>query len=105
MRYTISDATLCIKCFGCFFFFFQAEDGIRDLIVTGVQTFALPIWSAPLHAGARVLDLQGRWLLPGFVDAHSHVRDLASARRAVQFGTTTVRVMGEIGRASCRERV
>jgi len=25
-------------------FFFQAEDGIRDLIVTGVQTCALPIW-------------------------------------------------------------
>src|SRR2546421_9448337 len=30
----------------CFFFFFQAEDGIRDLIVTGVQTCALPIYFA-----------------------------------------------------------
>src|SRR5216683_5226955 len=30
-----------------FFFFFQAEDGIRDLIVTGVQTCALPISFAP----------------------------------------------------------
>src|SRR5690554_7339007 len=29
-----------------FFFFFQAEDGIRDADVTGVQTCALPIWSA-----------------------------------------------------------
>src|SRR2546421_1741980 len=28
------------------FFFFQAEDGIRDLIVTGVQTCALPICGA-----------------------------------------------------------
>src|SRR5206468_9257205 len=28
------------------FFFFQAEDGIRDLIVTGVQTCALPIYDA-----------------------------------------------------------
>src|SRR5205823_5813997 len=28
------------------FFFFQAEDGIRDKLVTGVQTCALPIWSA-----------------------------------------------------------
>src|SRR5256886_5299064 len=28
---------------GVFFFFFQAEDGIRDLTVTGVQTCALPI--------------------------------------------------------------
>src|SRR2546430_11479050 len=26
-----------------FYFFFQAEDGIRDLTVTGVQTCALPI--------------------------------------------------------------
>src|SRR5690606_24955743 len=28
----------------CFFFFFQAEDGIRDFHVTGVQTCALPIY-------------------------------------------------------------
>src|SRR5204863_2448695 len=28
----------------CRSFFFQAEDGIRDLYVTGVQTCALPIW-------------------------------------------------------------
>src|SRR5437763_15156873 len=33
-------------------FFFQAEDGIRDTSVTGVQTFALPIL---LDAAARVL--------------------------------------------------
>src|ERR1039457_139376 len=31
---------MCAKCF-----FFQAEDGIRDYKVTGVQTCALPIWS------------------------------------------------------------
>src|SRR6266496_5120568 len=29
-----------------YFFFFQAEDGIRDLYVTGVQTCALPIFAA-----------------------------------------------------------
>src|ERR1041385_8510781 len=28
----------------CVFFFFQAEDGIRDVAVTGVQTCALPIY-------------------------------------------------------------
>src|SRR5256886_12717707 len=65
------------------FFFFQAEDGIRDLTVTGVQTCALPISlpvelrqlvdsqtfqtrilkgdahldKAPLRPGGRVLDL------------------------------------------------
>src|SRR2546428_13369982 len=35
------------------FFFFQAEDGIRDLIVTGVQTCALPISAPPDRAVAR----------------------------------------------------
>src|SRR5438874_3808136 len=34
---------LCVCCF-----FFQAEDGIRDLYVTGVQTCALPISVLPL---------------------------------------------------------
>src|SRR6266436_8225474 len=34
-----------------FFFFFQAEDGIRDVAVTGVQTCALPIWWRRLDRG------------------------------------------------------
>src|SRR5204862_1654746 len=33
----------------CFSFFFQAEDGIRDLYVTGVQTCALPIFHVQPH--------------------------------------------------------
>src|SRR5690606_6103575 len=42
-------ATICIMCIGSLpepdlcIFFFQAEDGIRDFHVTGVQTCALPI--------------------------------------------------------------
>src|SRR3989440_9178840 len=40
-------------CSACLFFFFQAEDGIRDLIVTGVQTCALPISRAADAAAAR----------------------------------------------------
>src|SRR3712207_7086428 len=32
-----------------FFFFFQAEDGIRDIGVTGVQTCALPIFVYSRH--------------------------------------------------------
>src|SRR5688572_31127591 len=35
------------------FFFFQAEDGIRDLTVTGVQTCALPIWWR-VHVGRQL---------------------------------------------------
>src|SRR5690349_23687390 len=34
------------------FFFFQAEDGIRDLYVTGVQTCALPIYRFDAGRGA-----------------------------------------------------
>src|SRR6266849_5150240 len=34
---------------GLDFFFFQAEDGIRDTLVTGVQTCALPIWTRLLR--------------------------------------------------------
>jgi imidazolonepropionase-like amidohydrolase len=41
-----------------------------------------------------VIDLQGHWLLPGFVDAHTHVDDLAEARRALRSGATTI---GEAG--------
>src|SRR5688572_31115861 len=37
-----------------FFFFFQAEDGIRDLTVTGVQTCALPILGKNLFPGYEV---------------------------------------------------
>src|SRR5690349_24223227 len=36
------------------FFFFQAEDGIRDLYVTGVQTCALPICLGAVVALARL---------------------------------------------------
>src|SRR5699024_12073232 len=51
------------------YFFFQAEDGIRDRNVTGVQTCALPIWPArsggSLCAGSGPLAARG----PGVVDA------------------------------------
>src|SRR5256885_7883612 len=40
MDVTLSSVSWCV------FFFFQAEDGIRDYKVTGVQTCALPIFIA-----------------------------------------------------------
>src|SRR6266498_4334161 len=46
-----------------FFFFFQAEDGIRDADVTGVQTCALPIYRddlSPLVEPAVGADLMRR---------------------------------------------
>src|SRR5688572_32565750 len=38
------------------FFFFQAEDGIRDLTVTGVQTCALPIYQEDVQPPHRRTD-------------------------------------------------
>src|SRR5690606_18858153 len=53
--------------YGSCFFFFQAEDGIRDFHVTGVQTCALPIsrWppvpvQLPRHAAQRRIHRPGR---------------------------------------------
>src|SRR2546422_5515638 len=42
-------------------FFFQAEDGIRDVAVTGVQTCALPIWSGD-HCASDPGDTSGIFL-------------------------------------------
>src|SRR2546430_7128952 len=58
------------------FFFFQAEDGIRDLTVTGVQTCALPICqivpqsSFDFFAAARAY-----WVLGRNADAASLARE------------------------------
>src|SRR5206468_9315241 len=61
-------------------FFFQAEDGIRDLIVTGVQTCALPIW--PL-AWPPIAGLQLIWAIVSTLPVSSRVEapilDAASA--------------------------
>src|SRR2546425_5275823 len=44
------DGAACIaRLVTIFFFFFQAEDGIRDKLVTGVQTCALPIFASPTY--------------------------------------------------------
>ena len=45
IRRSVSDGLFC------FYFFFQAEDGIRDSPVTGVQTCALPIYVRKISKG------------------------------------------------------
>lgn len=45
--------------------------------------------------GVRRIDLQGRYLLPGLIDAHSHIESPAAALRALQSGVTTARVLGD----------
>lgn len=38
-----------------------------------------------------VVDCEGNFLLPGMIDAHTHIDNLASAKRALESGVTTVR--------------
>src|SRR5436305_7953553 len=45
-------------------FFFQAEDGIRDADVTGVQTCALPIYDTPSHPTSGLSRLAPTFLIP-----------------------------------------
>src|SRR5262249_56821933 len=85
-------AVLCVR--GSLFFFFQAEDGIRDWSVTGVQTCALPISYAP--AAPLVA-----WMVLA-ANASNPSRRPASGHCATSLGAIQVSV--EIGRASCRER-
>src|SRR5690606_39669878 len=93
-----------------FFFFFQAEDGIRDFHVTGVQTCALPI--------CRIGPADGPWLgQHGFGDrSRQRLGGLEAAEqrqddeevdevvRRADLGEQHVDALRQIGRASCRER-
>jgi imidazolonepropionase-like amidohydrolase len=45
--------------------------------------------------GIRRIDLEGRYLLPGLIDAHAHIESPAAAWRALQSGVTTARVLGD----------
>jgi imidazolonepropionase-like amidohydrolase len=46
--------------------------------------------------GIRRIDLKGRYLLPGLIDAHAHIESPAAAQRALQSGVTTARVLGDM---------
>src|SRR5690349_23783185 len=89
-------------------FFFQAEDGIRALYVTGVQTCALPIYHLNT-AGIKVKEMKieryrrfrsGQIPLKPFQDRTKELVRVLRVGIPAHFQRT-----GEIGRASCRERV
>src|SRR2546427_9034593 len=63
-----------------FFFFFQAEDGIRDLTVTGVQTCALPIWSLQIR----------RWEVGEILANHRQARAIVLDLEITDAGNLTV---------------
>src|SRR5205823_10532814 len=71
---------------------FQAEDGIRDKLVTGVQTCALPISSITMSSVIEAIGMS----LP--YSSTMAAEDREKADSAAESGR-------EIGRASCRESV
>src|SRR5437867_10874370 len=87
-----------------YYFFFQAEDGIRDRTVTGVQTCALPIWRHGNREN-RQPAVAGRPLLADRRACVSRGRQRRSLGRCRRGFAHAEAQRAEIGRASCRERV
>jgi imidazolonepropionase-like amidohydrolase len=73
---------------------------VRDGRVTPDATVVMrngrieSIGSAAAPAGVRTVDLAGKYVLPGLIDAHTHAADFAAFRRALESGVTTVRSAG-----------
>src|SRR5207248_4946355 len=94
------------------FFFFQAEDGIRDRTVTGVQTCALPIFPRERIVCTRNLrllraprrDPEGRPAVFRCGRARGGRGDQEQLR-VYRLSPGPGRARQQIGRASCRERV
>src|SRR5439155_12726771 len=93
---------------------FQAEDGIRDGHVTGVQTCALPIScsiAATMTAGqakVRGIESIAEGAARGLAEIVAAIEQVEHAalrvRVAAQANRQTAERLKEIGRASCRER-
>src|SRR5205809_3659136 len=111
LRSMVVVKVICVRCirllvyFCIVFFFFQAEDGIRDVAVTGVQTCALPIWrNFQDHPARPVSRLLGPGRPVGYPDEHWN-QDVSRLRECAGRGLRQKAPAQEIGRASCRERV
>jgi imidazolonepropionase-like amidohydrolase len=63
--------------------------------VRGGKIAAISEHAPAPSAGVRQIDLKGRYLLPGLIDAHAHIESPAAALRALQSGVTTARVLGD----------
>src|SRR5206468_6458887 len=91
-----------------FFFFFQAEDGIRDLIVTGVQTCALPISVADSSTVSTMRRRLARRDEPVSVTSTMASASCGTFTSVAPQENSTwafTPCLAKIGRASCRERV
>ena len=82
--------------FFLFFFFFQAEDGIRDDLVTGVQTCALPILQIQCVNGA----LTNSSANVAYLECYRSSKQPSNAAWAVVSGTHTI-VKPDCGHYDC----
>ncbi len=71
-----------------------SNEPLRDVTVIVRSGKIEQIGKVAAAEGAAVIDLKGKWLLPGLIDAHAHISDLAAARVALQSGVTTARNLG-----------
>src|SRR5256886_3648697 len=100
-RYTMLRLLLDIL----FLFFFQAEDGIRDLTVTGVQTCALPIYEKiEGDSGTRLSKFHAKLARSMNTDWVKTI-DTYNFLAIIDVAVDIEKELNKIGRASCRERV
>lgn len=66
---------------------------VRDTSVL-VRAGRIEALGAAAPAGARAVDLRGRYVVPGLIDAHVHLASLPQMRAALDSGVTTVRSAG-----------
>src|SRR2546430_7007751 len=79
--------------FGTLCFFFQAEDGIRDLTVTGVQTCALPI--SPYRSDISVFGEGAMSQVKTKAEAHEWILTHVRQRRGCQDFSQEFRLLGK----------
>lgn len=74
----------------------DSEQVLRDvtLLIEGKKIKSIQSSETPLPDGAAVIDLAGKYIMPGFIDSHVHIRNFGDAERALLSGVTTVRNMG-----------
>jgi len=70
----------------------KAPFGATVILQNGKITAVQPPDSA---TQGKTLDLQGRYLTPGFIDAHAHFITPEAAGRALRSGVTTARILGD----------
>src|SRR5256885_8835948 len=87
------------------YFFFQAEDGIRDYKVTGVQTCALPILGETVEEIVGFAEAIRAAAVPLELPRNSTLDVSCTGRDALVDTCGTGGDASEIGRASCRGRV